>query len=329
MFLACAPLKPEPSFESYQRWLRAGKQAGMNYMSRYADKRADPRKLGFCSYISFALCYGRNDRLRTEVPRVAQYARIKDYHRLLRTKAKQVAARLELQNYRVFVDTAPVFERALATYGGRGFIGKNTCFISVKHGSYLLLGEIFFAREVVANKAPHLPLSQFNAAAQRSANKRSATKGGCGTCQRCQVFCPTGALDQDYQLDANKCLSYQTIENRGEIPEEYWVHLKNYYYGCDICQIVCPYNRGKPSTSMTELRFPTLLQIAVMSQSEYENYFAGTALTRAKRGGLMRNALLALFAIKHPQLRAVVAKLKTRDDLPDHAGLLAAIARLS
>ncbi|MDE3269299.1 MAG: tRNA epoxyqueuosine(34) reductase QueG, partial [Pseudomonadota bacterium] len=311
------PLTPDqPNFASYQRWLAAGEQADMHYMSRHADKRADPRKFGFRSYISFALCYGRKDRLCAKVPRVAQYARIKDYHRLLRMKAARVALRLELGAYRVLVDTAPVLERALAMRGGRGFIGKNTCFISVKHGSYLLLGEIFFNREV-----PAVPV----VGSSLVASGRSAA-GGCGSCQRCQVFCPTGALDADYRLDASKCLSYQTIENRGEIPAKYWVHLKNYYYGCDVCQIVCPYNRGKSTSQSEDLRFPTLMQIALMSQGEYEQYFGGKALTRAKRGGLMRNALIALAAIKHPKLRAIVAELQIRDDLPDHAGLRGAIA---
>ena len=123
----------------------------------------------------------------------------------------------------MLVDTAPVLERALAARGGHGFIGKNTCFISVKHGSYLLLGEIFFESPAVKQQL----VQRDHAVKRRVTVKRSAADGGCGTCQRCQVFCPTGALDTDYQLDANKCLSYHTIENRGEIPQEYWVHLKN------------------------------------------------------------------------------------------------------
>ena len=318
VFLGHVALSPEPQYSHFQAWLRKNFHAQMKYMERDADKRAFPQSVDsrFHSAICVALRYGRGDRLRSHTPRVAQYARVRDYHRLLKEKAKSIASRLALHKYRLMVDTAPILERALAVRGGQGFVGKNTCFISVKHGSYLLLAEIFSDIQVSDKKV-----------AAVDSNVRGE-QGGCGGCRRCQVHCPTGALDKAYQLDANKCLSYQTIENRGEIPKEYWVHLQNYYYGCDICQIVCPYNRRKPVSSEKELAMPTLMQVATMTQKKYERYFGGTAMTRAKRGGLMRNALIALHAINHPQLPTIVAELASRDDLPNGFGVLETIASI-
>src|SRR5690606_6307703 len=131
---------------------------------------------------------------------------------------------------RVMVDTAPVLERALAAKTARGFIGKNTCYIHPLLGSFLMLGVVLTDiplpsdERVPVDPARHLP------------------SGGCGACRECQVHCPTGALDADYRIDAKKCLAYWTIEHRGVIPERFWPWIGTYYFGCDICQITCPYN---------------------------------------------------------------------------------------
>lgn len=286
LFLGCVRLSPLAEYTHFRAWLRRGQQAGMAYLERNHAPRRDPRQLGkgYRSAIIVGLPYGGGDRLHTATPRVAQYARIKDYHKVIKKKAQQVIGALSLSEAMIAVDTAPLLERALAVRGGKGFIGKNTCFISAEHGSYILLGEIFTGLELPVQSRPHID------------SRRRSSAGGCGSCRRCQVHCPTGALDEEYRLDANKCLSYHTIENRGEIPQKFKKFLGNYFYGCDICQIVCPWNRPRKKSVDPDLEIdiPPLEKIATMSQAEYEKYFGGTAMTRAKRSGLMRNAKIAL-----------------------------------
>ena len=313
IFLGYVPLVRSQRVAAFQRWLDRKYHADMSYLEKNRELRADPRQLGVGLYsaVVVALPYGRGDRLCTTAPRVAQYARQRDYHRVIRGRARRVITALQLEPAacRIVVDTAPILERELAERGGYGFVGKNTCFISVAHGSYLLLGAILLPTHTSAQEAtPPEPTTR-------------TARGGCGSCQRCQVHCPTGALNAAYQLDARKCLSWLTIENRGEIPQQYWQFLGNYYYGCDLCQIVCPYNRGKPNTEEAELKLPPLENIACMTQREYEQYFGGTALTRAKRAGLMRNALIAMYVRQHPRLRQCLTTLAQRQDLPHSEAL--------
>ena len=319
IFLGCVPLVRSRRFAAFQQWLQKNYHADMTYLEKNHTLRADPRQLdkNLQTAIVIALPYGRGDRLQTTTPRVAQYARQRDYHRVIKARARHVAIRLKLNTYRIVVDTTPILERELAERGGYGFIGKNTCFISLAHGSYLLLGAILIPANTAAQQEVEPP----------EATIRSA-QGGCGSCQRCQVHCPTGALTDDYQLDARKCLSWLTIENRGEIPLQFWKFLGNYYYGCDLCQIVCPYNRGKQNTDEAELKLPPLEKVACMTQREYEQYFGGTALTRAKRAGLMRNALIAMYVRQHPQLPHCLATLATRQDLPHNEALHKTLAQI-
>ena len=315
VFLGCVPLKRAQRFNAFRQWLNKKYHADMSYLEKNCEVRADPRQLGvgLQTALVVALPYGRGDRLHTTQPRVAQYARQRDYHRVIRLRAHRVITTLQLESTacRVVVDTAPVLERELAERGGHGFVGKNTCFISLTHGSYLLLGAILIPLSITAQQQEVEP---------PPATTRTS-RGGCGSCRRCQVHCPTGALQEAYQLDARKCLAWLTIENRGEIPRQYWQYLGNYYYGCDLCQIVCPYNRGKRNTEEAELKLPPLEKIACMTQREYEQYFGGTALTRAKRGGLMRNALIAMYVRRHPQLKHCLMSLRQRTDLPQNEGL--------
>jgi epoxyqueuosine reductase len=189
-------------------------------------------------------------------------------------------------------------ERAVAANTRLGFIGKNTCFIHPKQGSFFLLGEIISTHDFTESSPQEI---------RPSNNARDKESGGCGTCKRCQVHCPTGALDEDYRIDARKCLSWWTIENRGPIPKEYWPWIGRYVYGCDICQLVCPYNRGlkvKESTaSLVKIKTEIdLFEMATLTQESYERLFGGTPTTRAKREGLVRNALIAMYVTKDPRL---------------------------
>jgi epoxyqueuosine reductase len=302
----------------FNEWIAEGRQAGMDWMEKYPDIRAKPDRLleGAKSALIFAFPYFLGDRWsRGKLeprPKVAQYARLRDYHKFLRSKltgAQQGLADLlgSDHRFRIAIDSAPVLERALAAKTGSMFIGKNTCAIDPKRGSFFLLGEI-----LTTWFDPQLAKSEPSTHSERK------DSGGCGTCRRCQVHCPTGALDKDYQIDARKCLSYWTIENRGEIPTEYWPWIARYIFGCDICQLVCPYNRGittsEESKSLLKIEDFDLFEVATMDQEKYEIIFGGTPMTRAKRSGLRRNAIIAAVVRGESKTIQILDVLMTDDD---------------
>jgi len=179
---------------------------------------------------------------------------------------------------RSYVDTGPIVERVVAKYAGVGWIGKNTCIINQKKGSWLFLGVILTSLEL----QPDMPAPD-----------------RCGTCTRCIEACPTDALIAPYQLDSNLCISYLTIEKRGEIPEEMRAGMGRHVFGCDICQDVCPWNRKAPRSSAPEfaprpeLVNPALDWLAEISEEEFRTTFRGSPVRRAKRSGLRRNAVIA------------------------------------
>jgi len=180
---------------------------------------------------------------------------------------------------RCYVDTGPLVERVYAKYAGVGWIGKNTCILNQKMGSWLFLGVILTALDL----APDMPAPD-----------------RCGTCTRCIEACPTDALIAPYQLDSNLCISYLTIEKRGEVPEALRAGLGRHVFGCDICQDVCPWNRKAPGNSAPEfepregLVNPALAWLAEMSTEEFREKFRGSPIRRTKRNGLRRNAILAM-----------------------------------
>ena len=317
--LGIVNLGPMPrEMARFQLWLDEKRHAEMAFLTQNAQVREDPRRLleGAETAILVGLPYAQGDRLPQsgEPPRIAQYARLYDYHRVIWRKGEKILSQIHSQwggpgsKGRVVTDSAPLFERALAAGSGKGFIGKNTCFISPQAGSMMLLGELLTTLQ--------LPTS---AGIEKKISPQLRTKeGGCGTCRRCQVHCPTGALDEDYRIDARKCLAYWTIEHRGPIPEEYWPGVSRYIFGCDICQIVCPYNRTTSSKASEELlkirTTPPLFEIATMGQAQYERLFGGTPMTRAKRTGLMRNALIAMTVTKHPRLAEAIGLIQERNE---------------
>ncbi len=295
--LGIVPLFYSESYEHFRRWIDAGKHAGLQYLEKYEEVRKEPEKLlpGAKAAIIIALPYSQGDNWPLEPgeePRVAQYARFQDYHQVLQKTGtrlvKKLKEKIELDShsFRVLVDTAPILERALAAQTQSSFIGKNTCLIHPTHGSFLLLAEILTTYPFEFDQAEK--------------------KSECGSCTLCQVQCPTGALDEDYILDSNRCLAYWTIEHRGTIPEEFWPWLSKYYFGCDICQQVCPYNQEAKSyqlpAKIIPKKMPSLFEVATMDQKNYEAYFGGTPMTRAKRSGLRRNALISLYVTQNPRL---------------------------
>ena len=309
--LGIVPLFYSESYSHFRRWVKEGKHAGLEYLEKYEEIRKEPEKLlpGAKAAIILALPYSQGDHwpLETnESSRVAQYARFTDYHQLLRKTGTRLIEKWKQEpefkdhSFRVLVDTAPILERALAAQTKSSFIGKNTCLIHPTQGSFLLLAEI-------------LTTYPFDFDLQEKKNE-------CGSCTLCQVNCPTGALDEDYVLDSNRCLAYWTIEHRGPIPEEFWPWLSKYYFGCDICQLVCPYNEEAKQyqlpSKIVPRKMPSLFEVATMDQKQYENFFGGTPMTRAKRNGLRRNALIALHVTQDPKLEEALERVNRDGGFP-------------
>jgi len=219
----------EKEAKELEQWLNEGKHGKMHYMENYFDKRIDPRKLveGAQSVISVIHnYYPSNPFIDQNQPKISRYAWGEDYHKVLKRKLyslfEYIQAVLESEvRGRVFVDSAPVMDKAWAKRSGLGWIGKHTNLITPQKGSYFFIGEIILDLELDYDG----PIKDF-----------------CGTCTRCIDACPTDALTP-YQIDASKCISYLTIELREDIPQYYQDKLEGWVYGCDICQEVCPWNR--------------------------------------------------------------------------------------
>ena len=273
------------------RWLAAGRHGAMDYMACNVDKRSHPEQLvdGTVRVISARMNY-RVDVVDTEhilrqpqLGFVSRYALGRDYHKLLRKRLQKLADRIvdEVDDlgYRVFVDSAPVLEKALAEKAGLGWIGKHTNVLSRNAGSWFFLGEIYI-------DAP-LPVD-------------SPSTNHCGTCQACIDICPTRAIVAPYQLDARLCISYLTIELRGSIPEELRRPMGNRIYGCDDCQLVCPWNRYADLTTETDflprhsLDAPQLLALFSWSEEEFLRRTEGSPIRRIGHACWLRNIAVAL-----------------------------------
>lgn len=283
-FDACGICRAKDSGEEnrYMQWINDNCQATMSYMERNIDKRLDPRLLvdGAKSIISVALNYYPHQKQPFHAPQFAYYSYGKDYHKVIRDKLKLlfefIQKRYPETTGRYFSDSAPVLERFWAQQAGLGFVGKNSLLIIPGKGSFFFLGELIIDIELDYDT----PVSE-----------------NCGSCTRCIDGCPTGAIDKPYRVNANKCISYQTIENRGEIAPEIAPRLKNYVFGCDICQKVCPWNRSStphntpdfmPSDEFLSLDLKKLID---MNEKEYQEMFRGSAVKRTKFSGLKRNVI--------------------------------------
>ena len=265
----------------FDRWLKEGNHAGMAYMENHREIRLNPAGLveGAKTVISVALNYYPEQKLPPEAPHIAYYAYGKDYHFVIKEMLNElwsaVTGQTDTGTARFFTDSAPILERYWAWKAGLGWIGKNTNLIIPEKGSFFFLGEI-----VTSLEADHYDMPQ---------------KDRCGSCSRCLEACPTGALEGPRHLNARKCLSYLTIENRGEIPAEQAACLDNRLYGCDTCQEVCPWNRFARPTRIEAFRpAPALLSLRKedlksFSREEYNRIFAKSAVKRAKYEGLIRN----------------------------------------
>ena len=292
-----APVESSPELESFARWIADGHAGEMKYLeSRDLQGRLKRASLAHVapwarSVVVCAINYNTAQPYSTEAADpargwISRYAwGREDYHEAVMRRLREVENAVKLASgldgviTRCYVDTGPIVERVVAKYAGVGWIGKNTCIINQKMGSWLFLGVILTSLELVAGlTAPDR----------------------CGTCTRCIDACPTDALIAPYQLDSNKCISYLTIEKRGAIPDELRPGMGRHIFGCDICQDVCPWNRKAPATEAAEFRpraelvNPALDGLAEMSAEDFRATFRGSPVKRAKRSGLRRNAVIAM-----------------------------------
>ena len=286
-----APVGDHLELAFLREWLDRGYAGEMAYLGRSADRRADVRAVvpGAQSVIVTGTVYNTRPETGDASPdplvaRIARYAWGDDYHDVLKARLDALLDWMREESpatfdARAYVDTGPVQERVYAQYAGLGWIGKNTCLISPELGSWLFLAEIICT----------LPLEP-------------DTQGldGCGSCTRCLSACPTGALVDAHVLDSNKCLSYLTIELRGEIPEALRPAIGAHAYGCDICQDVCPYNQAPVIANdpawqpRAGLDNPTLAELWQRPDAELRALLKGSAMTRAKLTGLRRNVAVAI-----------------------------------
>ncbi len=283
-----APAVAPPTYPSFLEWLDAGRAAGMGYLERHAGVREHPERLleGAKSVVMVSLVYGHPD---TTPPgpsqgKVARYARGDDYHGVFWRRLDALlgwlrAARPDARG-RALTDTAPLLERDFARLAGLGWVGKNTMLIDRKLGSFTLLGALVVDVELVPDEPTAV--------------------GHCGTCTRCLDACPTGALPAPYVLDARACISYWTIEHKGPVDEDFAGRLDGWVFGCDVCQDVCPWNRKAPPGRAPELDArpgltnPDLIDWLDRDPADLSRAIKGTALSRARRAGLLRNAALIL-----------------------------------
>ena len=289
------------------RWLAAGRHGDMQYLAKNQSARDNPEKVlaGVRSVIMLALNYPgdgiREKEPAADVGRVAKYARGRDYHDIIRQKLQAITTQLESwwpsEKFRGVVDSAPVMERDFARLAGLGWFGKNTLLIHPQLGSYFFLGGLLTTKV--------LPYDQpFEA-------------DHCGSCQRCLEACPTAALDAPGQMDANKCISYLTIEHRGQIAPALASKMGDHIFGCDICQDVCPWNEhAKKSNRSIVDEFADLPHVSLdlamilqMDERAFRERFRGTPFFRAKRSRLLRNTIIAVYNGNHQRLKSLVESL--------------------
>jgi epoxyqueuosine reductase len=306
-----ARVEEPPGFERFRDWISGARHAGMAYLERTLEVRASPGKLlpGAQSVVCLASPHRAEPLTAADGSAIARYATGPDYHGTLRERASRVAraaaARLgDSLRWRVCVDSTPLAERSFAAAAGLGWIGKNGCLIDRDLGSYLLLAEIVTDFDLPADE----PVAEL-----------------CGSCVRCLESCPTDAFVSPGLLDANRCLAYWTIEHRGPIPDDVKERLGPRVFGCDVCQEVCPWNRPTFGTAphpdpppggkgVVGTALPGRGEWLVMGPGEWRRRFGATALNRAGRRGIQRNAAVSAGATSdRSALPALERAARTRD----------------
>ncbi len=312
-----APAADAPEHKHFPEWIAAGHSGEMKYLEARDDqgelKRSSLARVApwARSVVVCAINYNTANPYSTQVNEadrgwISRYAWSReDYHDAVLRRLRQVEAALhtavggDALTTRSYVDTGPIVERVFAKYAGVGWIGKNTCIINQKEGSWLFLGVILTSLEL----APDLPAPD-----------------RCGSCTRCIQACPTDAILAPYQLDSTKCISYLTIEKRGLIPEDLRVGIGRHVFGCDICQDVCPWNRKAPTKTAPEFESrpglvnPALDWLAELSAEEFRETFRGSPIRRTKRSGIRRNAAIAMGNSGRAEFLPVLERLAEDED---------------
>jgi epoxyqueuosine reductase len=292
-------------------WLKKGFHGEMDYMQKHGTKRSRPAELisGTLRIISVRMNYLPPEAQMLEILQnkqkayISRYALGRDYHKVLKNKLKTLALKISQAvgefGYRAFVDSAPVLEKALAEKAGLGWIGKNTLVLNRDVGSYFFLGEIYTDLPLPCDK----PVTKH-----------------CGSCTACIDVCPTKAIIGPYQLDARRCISYLTIEYKGSIPEEFRPLIGNRIFGCDDCQLVCPWNRFAKVTQESDfyprkyLMAQDLIELFAWSEAEFLRYTEGSAVRRAGYECWLRNIAVALG--NAPTSPVIINALAKRIDHP-------------
>ncbi|MFQ5658353.1 MAG: tRNA epoxyqueuosine(34) reductase QueG, partial [Candidatus Methylomirabilales bacterium] len=286
-----SPVTTPPHGDSFADWLRRGFAGEMAYLERGATKRLHPGSFlpWAKSIVSVALNY-YVPLYREEIPKeglrgwISRYAWGDDYHEIMEARLGELLAKIRGEmgasiEGRAYVDTGPVLERDFSALGGVGWIGKNTTLIHPRRGSWFFLGELFVSLELESDRS---------------------IRDRCGGCDLCIRACPTGALVGPYLLDSRRCISYLTIEIKGNIPREMRPLIGDHIFGCDICQDVCPYNiKARPSSEKgfwprDGQHGPHLIPLLDLTEEEFRRRFKGSPIRRAKRRGLLRNVAVAL-----------------------------------
>jgi epoxyqueuosine reductase len=299
--------------ERLREWQESGMAADMRYMQRPVELLSDPKKLqkSAKSVVSLGVSYYPGDHPENTEGggRVARYAWGRDYHEVIRERLFRLRGELEEKlgvkiKARGFTDAVPLLERSAAQHAGLGFFGRNSCLISGELGSYFFIADLI----VDLDLSPDPPGS-----------------GTCGRCTRCMDRCPTGAIKAPGVVDARLCISYLTIENRGEIPRHLRPLVGDWAFGCDVCQEVCPYNKTKATSS----RWPEFSEnagtgpyleivevLGIRTEVEFERRFAGTPLTRPGRAGLLRNCCVAAGNLGLRRAVAALIRCLREDESP-------------
>lgn len=326
-------VQDSPELEYFPRWIAAGHAGEMKYLEA-RDERGRLKRASLAnaapwarSVVVCAINYNSDQPYSTQAREEATKAKArgwisryawsrKDYHDAVLARLRKVEAALRKASgeegliTRSYVDTGPIVERVVAKYAGIGWIGKNTCVLNQKLGSWLFLGVILTSLDLAREGEAAMPASD-----------------RCGTCTRCIDACPTNAFLAPYQLDSNKCISYLTIEKRGSIPEEIRSGMGRQVFGCDICQDVCPWNREAPITSAPELQArekqvnPDLEWLAQLSLEEFREIFRGSPVKRARFNGLRRNVAIAMANSGDERFLGMLQQLSNDEDsiVAEHA----------
>ena len=312
--MGIAPALPVPHIQAYLEWVTAGRHGRMDYLAREDTlaKRADPRLIleGCQRVICLAMPYMRPQTDLESVPpgqgRISNYAATQDYHQVIWAKLSQLEAFIQANTpeevqLKSYVDTGPILERSYAAAAGIGIAGKNSCLLIQGTGSYFFLAEILTDLELPVDKP--------------------FTRDLCGTCRRCIDACPTGCIRDDHTIDARRCISYLTIENKAEIPDNLKGQVGDWLFGCDVCQIVCPHNAWTPEQNMElgERLLPEhidLLGLLSFDEKSFAAKFGQTPLSRAKRRGLLRNAAVILGNQRVNQALPVLQQALEREEDP-------------